>query len=116
MITPAGVQKPRGKKKGKVFIDDEQGMMTILAMVNAAKEGQIESKIARERQLEEIREGRRREAERRSEGKREELETVKQGLKKKNRRGRKEEVVDKQEAAKQGNGEVKKTKKRVSFA
>ena len=23
MITPAGVQKPRGKKKGKVFVDDQ---------------------------------------------------------------------------------------------
>ena len=25
MITPIGVQKPRGKKKGKVFIDDSVG-------------------------------------------------------------------------------------------
>jgi 60S ribosomal subunit assembly/export protein LOC1 len=23
MITPVGVQKPRGKKKGKVFVDDQ---------------------------------------------------------------------------------------------
>lgn len=23
MITPAGVQKPKGKKKGKVFVDDQ---------------------------------------------------------------------------------------------
>ena len=23
MVTPAGVQKPRGKKKGKVFVDDQ---------------------------------------------------------------------------------------------
>jgi len=45
MITPAGVQKPKGKKKGKVFVDDQESMMTILAMVNADKEGQIESKM-----------------------------------------------------------------------
>lgn len=44
-IVPAGVQKPKGKKKGKVFVDDQQSMMTILAMVNADKEGQIESKL-----------------------------------------------------------------------
>jgi len=40
MITPAGVQKPKGKKKGKIFVDDRESMMTILAMVNAEKEGQ----------------------------------------------------------------------------
>ena len=45
MITPAGVQKPKGKKKGKIFVDDQESMMTILAMVNADKEGQIESKM-----------------------------------------------------------------------
>ena len=37
--------------------------MTILAMVNAEKEGQIESKMMKARQLEEIREARRKEAE-----------------------------------------------------
>ncbi len=45
MIVPAGVQKPKGMKKGKVFVDDQESMMTILAMVNADKEGQIESKM-----------------------------------------------------------------------
>lgn len=45
MITPVGVEKPKGKKKGKVFVDDQHSMMTILAMVNAEKEGQIESKM-----------------------------------------------------------------------
>jgi 60S ribosomal subunit assembly/export protein LOC1 len=45
MITPAGVQKPKGKKKGKIFVDDQESMITILAMVNADKEGQIESKM-----------------------------------------------------------------------
>lgn len=45
MITPAGVSQPKGKKKGKNFVDDKESMMTILAMVNADKEGQIESKM-----------------------------------------------------------------------
>lgn len=38
-------------------------MATILAMVNAEKEGQIESKMMKARQLEEIRDAKRREAE-----------------------------------------------------
>lgn len=58
MITPAGVQKVKGKKKGKVFVDDQASMMTLLAMVNAEKEGQIESKMIKARQMEEIRQAR----------------------------------------------------------
>jgi 60S ribosomal subunit assembly/export protein LOC1 len=38
-------------------------MMTILAMVNADKEGQIESKMIKARHMEEIREARKKEAE-----------------------------------------------------
>jgi acyl carrier protein len=53
---PAKPSKPKGKKKGKIFVDDRESMMTILAMVNAEKEGQIESKIMKARQMEEIRE------------------------------------------------------------
>ena len=37
--------------------------MTILAIVNASKQGQIESKMMKSRQMEEIREARRKEAE-----------------------------------------------------
>lgn len=37
--------------------------MTILAIVNASKEGQIESKMMKSRQMEEIREAKRKEAE-----------------------------------------------------
>lgn len=48
-------------------------MMTILAMVNAEKEGQIESKLMRARQMEEIREARRKEAEARQEEKKSKL-------------------------------------------
>lgn len=43
--------------------------MTILAIVNASKEGQIESKMMKSRHLEEIREARRKEAEARQEQK-----------------------------------------------
>ena len=44
-------------------------MMTILAIVNADKDGQIESKLMKSRQMEEIREARRKEAEARQEQK-----------------------------------------------
>ncbi len=48
-------------------------MMTILAIVNATKEGQIESKMMKSRQMEEIREARRKEAEARQEQKQSKL-------------------------------------------
>ena len=73
MITPAGIQKPKGKKKGKVFVDDQESMMTILAMVNADKEGQIESKMMKARQMEEIRQARQREMEAKAEEKKDVL-------------------------------------------
>ena len=41
MITPVGVELPKGKKKGKVFVDDQESMLTILAIVNADKEVSI---------------------------------------------------------------------------
>jgi 60S ribosomal subunit assembly/export protein LOC1 len=44
-IVPAGVQKPKGKKIGKIFVDDTQSMMAIMAVVNAEKDGERESKI-----------------------------------------------------------------------
>ena len=48
-------------------------MMTILSMVHAEKEGQIESKMMKARQMEEIREARRKEAEVRQEQKKSKL-------------------------------------------
>ncbi|KAL2828265.1 hypothetical protein BDW59DRAFT_52168 [Aspergillus cavernicola] len=80
MITPVGVVNPKGKKKGKVFVDDPEAMMTIFAMVNAEKEGQIESKIMKARQLEEIREARRKEAEARQTERKSKLENVKDSI------------------------------------
>jgi 60S ribosomal subunit assembly/export protein LOC1 len=68
-IVPAGIAKPKGQKKGKVFVDDPASMMAIMSIVNAQKEGHIESKIMRARQMEEIREAKRKEAEGRADEK-----------------------------------------------
>ena len=117
MITPVGVQKPRGKKKGKIFVDDRESMMTILAMVNAEKEGQIESKMMKARQMEAIRDARRKEAEVRQERKNEKFEATKNSFKRKSQgKGR-----DLGEGNDNVNGSqdftaTKKSKKRVSFA
>lgn len=112
-----------GKKKNKIYIDDEEGMRTILAMVTAEKEGQIESKLMRARQLEEVREARRAEMEKRREGRKEELEGVKESLKKGKRRKEKSNGAG---GNKEMNGVGKgasglgkdksKSKKKVSFA
>jgi 60S ribosomal subunit assembly/export protein LOC1 len=48
-------------------------MMTILAIVNAEKEGQIESKMIKARQMEEIREAKKKEAEARADKKKSKL-------------------------------------------
>jgi 60S ribosomal subunit assembly/export protein LOC1 len=116
MITPAGVQKPKGKKKGKIFVDDRESMMTILAMVNAEKEGQIESKMMKARQMEEIREARRKEAEARHEKKNEKLEETKKSFKKKRPTKLAPTEIDEQTNGKNEHVAAKKSKKRVSFA
>jgi 60S ribosomal subunit assembly/export protein LOC1 len=121
MITPAGVMKPKGKKKGKIFIDDKESMMTILALVNAEKEGQIESKMIKSRQLEEIREARRKEAEVRHERKGEKFEEVKKGLKRKSRKGATEKEAEQPLTGKtkdraKREEDAKRSKKRVAFA
>jgi 60S ribosomal subunit assembly/export protein LOC1 len=72
-IIPAGIAKPKGQKKGKVFVDDPASMLAIMSVVNAQKEGHIESKIMRTRQLEEIREAKRKEAEARADKKKEDF-------------------------------------------
>ncbi|KAF2464617.1 uncharacterized protein BDR25DRAFT_185228, partial [Lindgomyces ingoldianus] len=82
-IVPAGIAKPKGQKKGKKFVDDAESMMAIMSMVNAEKEGHIESKIMKARQWEEVREAKRKEMEKRSEVKKAQFEVTKQSLKKK---------------------------------
>ena len=91
--------------------------MTILAIVNADKEGQIESKMMKARQMEEIREARRVEAEARQEARRSKLEETKEGLKKKRKRGKGEGDKDQSESqAVPGTKPLKLRKKSVSFA
>ncbi|KAN0073484.1 60S ribosomal subunit assembly/export protein LOC1 [Elaphomyces granulatus] len=118
MITPVGVQKPRGKKKGKTFIDDQESMMTIFAIVNAEKEGQIESKMMKARQLEEIRESKRKEAESRQQQKKSKLEDIKQELRRKKKRKSEHDATDKVSNTAEINGASLKSKgkrKKVSF-
>ncbi|KKK21735.1 hypothetical protein P175DRAFT_0463682 [Aspergillus ochraceoroseus IBT 24754] len=113
MITPVGLVKPKGKKKGKIFVDDPEGMMTIFAMVNAEKEGQIESKIMKARQLEEIREAKRKEAEARQSQKKSKLEDVKESIRQKRKRKSGDAPDTKSDApASRSSGK----KKAVSFA
>lgn len=114
-IIPAGIAKPKGQKKGKTFVDDPASMMAIMSMVNAEKDKDVESRIMRARQLEEVREAKRKEMEARAEEKASKFEETKKGLKKK-RKGRQSEPaslddVDDDAAKKAGKGK----KKRVSF-
>jgi 60S ribosomal subunit assembly/export protein LOC1 len=115
-IRPAGVQKPPNAKKGKNFVDDKDQMNAILAMVMAEKEGNIESKMMKARQLAEVRESRRLEAEKRVEGKKEGLEERKREIKE--GKGKKKRRVSNGDAATNDRSEekpAKKSKKRVSF-
>ncbi|KAI9728777.1 MAG: 60S ribosomal subunit assembly/export protein [Chrysothrix sp. TS-e1954] len=130
MITPAGVQRAKGRKKGKVFVDDQESMMTILAMVNADKDGQIESKMIKEvtgpqhylyrkpltlstqRQMEEIRDARREEMEIRAEQKRSKFEKTKDSVRKEKKEPSKQPMA----MTESFNKRSKATRKRVSFA
>lgn len=140
-IVPAGVQKPKGKKKGKVFVDDlvslgclcfwilemsifsvadcvQESMGTILALVQAEKEGQIESKMMKARQLEELREARKAEAEKKEAERQAKLDDTKNSLRKKRKRNHMEES-DKGEVkaiATAGSKAVVSKKKKVAFA
>ncbi|KAF2826346.1 hypothetical protein CC86DRAFT_417421 [Ophiobolus disseminans] len=119
-IIPAGIAKPKGVKKGKKFVDDPASMMAIMSVVNAEKEGRLESKIMRARQLEEIREAKRVEAEGRKSEKDKAFEERKEGLKKHRRRKSepgKNEDGDGEEKSKKGKDKDGKFKqrKRVSF-
>lgn len=113
-IAPAGILKPKGTKKGKTFVDDKEGMMAILSMVQAEKEGDLESKMMKARHMEEIREAKRQEAQRREDMKKKKFEEVKgevkKGLKEKKQRRRTDGDVEApaEEVS-------KKAKKRVSF-
>ncbi|KAF5663891.1 60S ribosomal protein subunit assembly export LOC1 [Fusarium heterosporum] len=118
-ITPVGVVKPRGKKKGKVFADDQESMSTIMALVQAEKDGQIESKMIKQRQMEEIREARKVEAEKKDQERKERLEDTKDSLRKRRKRksfGDEEENIKDFTTGGTKGAKAKSSKKRVSFA
>ncbi|KAJ4140922.1 60S ribosomal subunit assembly/export protein [Fusarium equiseti] len=117
-VTPVGVVKPRGKKKGKVFADDQESMSTIMALVQAEKDGQIESKMIKQRQMEEIREARKVEAEKKEQEKKSKLEDTKNSLRKsRKRKSTGDEDANIKEFSTAGTKAAKaKGKKRVSFA
>ncbi|PHH63773.1 hypothetical protein CDD81_5538 [Ophiocordyceps australis] len=119
MITPVGVVKPRGKKKGKVFVDDMESMNTILAMVQANKNGQIESKMIKARQMEEIRQARKEEAEKKEQERKNRLQDTKDSLRKKRRRASKPDIQAEDQSIKSltlTGSKAAKPKRKVSFA
>ena len=93
--------------------------MTILAMVNADKEGLIESKMMKARQMEEIREARKLETEKKQEIRKSKLDEAKEGLRKKRRRPTAGEADNKENTTRDpaaGTIPLKLKKKSVSFA
>lgn len=125
-ITPANAApsapsnlNARGKKR-KVFVDDEESMRVILGVVQAAKEGDIESKMIKLRKLEEVREARRLEAEKREKTKGREVEKAVEGMKDQKRKRRRAD--GKEESGRQENKETMrkedstKRRKKVAFA
>ena len=90
-------------------------MNTIMSIVQAEKDGQIESKMIKARQLEEIREARKVEAEIKENERKEKMEDTKASLRKK----RKRKSTGDEETMKQvtdTGSRASKPKKRVSFA
>ncbi|KAF7186517.1 60S ribosomal subunit assembly/export protein loc1 [Pseudocercospora fuligena] len=115
-IRPAGVQKPPNAKKGKNFVDDKESMNAIMAMVMAEKEGNIESKMMRARQMEEVREARRLEAEKRAGEKKQKMDDRKQDIKNSKKRRRSDgDATTAQSESKPEEVAKKSKKKRVSF-
>lgn len=93
-------------------------MNTILAMVQAEKEGQIESKMIKARQMEEIREARRVESEKKDAEKKAKIDETKESLRRKRKRNKTSGDDDQygiSDAVSAGTN-VKSRKKRVAFA
>jgi 60S ribosomal subunit assembly/export protein LOC1 len=131
-IRPEGVTKPPNMKKGKNFVDDNEGMAAIMAMVMAEKDGNIESKMLKARHLEELREAKKAEAEKRAQSKKEtfegRMESIKNDESRKKKRGGAKDAEDAPESRKSmknghfkgfGNDapplDKKPSRKRVSF-
>lgn len=102
----------------------QESMNTILSMVQAEKDGQIESKMMKARHMEAIREARKQEAEKKASERKERLDETKESLRKKRKRPERGSAEDDDKAAArsmrnvelQGTKAAKpKNKKRVSF-
>lgn len=92
-------------------------MTTILNLVQAEKEGHIESKMIKARQLEEIREARKVEAEKKAAEKKAMLEDTKESLRKKRKRKNDaKEDNDTKRISLTGTKANKASRKKVSFA
>lgn len=89
-------------------------MSTILSLVQAEKDGQIESKMIKARQMEEIREARKVEAEKKDEDRKSKMEDAKDNLRKKRKRKGGDE--DDIKSISSAGTKPLKQKKRVSFA
>lgn len=93
-------------------------MSTILAIVQADKEGQIESKMIKARQMEEIREARRIEAEKKDAERKAKFDETKEGMRKKRKRSANKDddgKVNVNDIAVTGSRAAK-PKKKVAFA
>ncbi|KAF3920541.1 hypothetical protein ABW20_dc0109352 [Dactylellina cionopaga] len=115
-IIPAGVTKPRGKKKGKVFVEDKETMMGILELVNESVDGVIQGKVEKNRRLEVIREHKRKEQEKREADKGSKLEDMKDSLRKKRKRKANDTTNDNDDVGDDKPASAGNRKKRVSFA
>lgn len=92
-------------------------MTTILSLVQAEKEGAIESKMIKARQMEEIREARKAEAEKKAAEKKAMLEDTKESLRKKRKRKNDgPEDNNTKSISLTGTKANRASKKRVSFA
>ena len=127
MWTTRFVTQPLSNSQGRAtFISTEtltlgqqESINTILAIVQAEKEGQIESKMMKARQMEEIREARRVEAEKKEAERKAKFDETKDSLRKKRKRPRQEEsdgVDSVKHLTSAGSKATKSKKKRVSFA
>jgi 60S ribosomal subunit assembly/export protein LOC1 len=90
-------------------------MATIMAMVQAEREGQIESKMIKARQMEEIRQARQAEAEKKEGDRKAKLEDTKDSLRKKRKRTKVDNDDSVTDLVSAGSRAAK-PKKKVSFA
>ncbi len=91
-------------------------MDTILSIVQAEKNGQIESKMIKARQMEEIREARKAEAEKKEQERQAKFDDVKDSLRRRRKRKGEDEDEDNVKSYASAGSKAGKPRKRVSFA